>query len=256
MSRSLRYALVFCTVGTLLFVVESGMAQCSNPRAVLLINNAGVVLPNYFSVCRYGPMVVTGSRSTCAGNYFLSIELSDRAGNRLGGEFGEWLDRETYDAFGHISAFNLKAWAEAHHFHFTPGQFYRVKLAIDPGWHETTGLIYIEPAFVSFVINNKVAPVVDVAGPLYQIILRARFNCANGFLLSIEDSDQSGSRNGYKIRARLDHLDYQRFGNITGFDVTRWARSRGVRLSPSRYYRISLQTGTPTTEAAVLIHLL
>jgi len=98
------------------------------------------------SVLDDGPMRLDGSASLCSpNNYFLSIELSNKYWNRLGGEFAKWLTTADYQKYGSISAFDVQTWAEDHGFRFIAGQYYRVKLAVAPPWNERTQLMLITP---------------------------------------------------------------------------------------------------------------
>jgi hypothetical protein len=182
--------------------------------------------------------------------------LSDSHGNAAGTEFGEWLGKEQYDSFGYISAFDLKAWAEAHYLHFTPGQFYRVKLGIGPYRRETTQLLFISPPSAQLQINNSIGPLINVPGPLYLMSLNGVSGCAEKYILRMENSDASGSHNGGGFLEILSRHDYDRYGSIGHFNLAKWARERGIPLTAGKYYRVSLETvPTATSEAAVLVHL-
>ncbi len=91
-----------------------------------------------------GPILMNGSASTCASSYFfLSVQLSDSAWNGAGPEAMRWLTQSDFNTYGPISHFDVKKFAESQGFVFSPGQYYRVKLAVGPGWTDTTGLIHI-----------------------------------------------------------------------------------------------------------------
>jgi hypothetical protein len=117
-------------------------ASSGGPTPMARINGSAAT---NVSVPDDGPIKLDGSLSSCASQYFLSIELSDKYWNRLGGEFAQWLTPAEYQRYGPISSFNVRAWAEDQWFHFVAGQYYRVKLAVGPGWHERTQLILITP---------------------------------------------------------------------------------------------------------------
>jgi hypothetical protein len=89
-----------------------------------------------------------GSRSTCATNYFVSVQASDAASKLKGVEAMRWLTKADFDTFGQINAFDVKRFARtfattSSPFAFVPGEYYRVKLAVGPPWNETTMLLSI-----------------------------------------------------------------------------------------------------------------
>lgn len=91
------------------------------------------------------PIIMDGSSSTCASQYFLSVQLSDAASNKYGPEAMRWLAASDYAKYGPLNHFDAKKFAEDQWFAFVAGQYYRVKLATGPVWSETTTLIYIKP---------------------------------------------------------------------------------------------------------------
>lgn len=88
------------------------------------------------------PIVIDGSGSPCATSYFVSIQLSDAQWSRYGYEAMQWLTAGDAQ-YGDIAHFNLKKFAEDRWFRFVPGQYYRVKLGVGPGFTDTSTLIYI-----------------------------------------------------------------------------------------------------------------
>ena len=96
------------------------------------------------SVCATGPIIMDGSASCGNGDYFLSVQLSDRFWGRDGTEEDEWLTPSDYSNYGPINNFNVMGWSQHHWIGFVGGQYYRVKLATGPGWNEHTQLVAIE----------------------------------------------------------------------------------------------------------------
>lgn len=78
-----------------------------------------------------GPIVMDGSGSCSTdGQYFLSIRLSDASWGHQSSELARWLKSSDFAAYGPISKFNVKKWAEDNYVQFVPGQYYLVKLAV------------------------------------------------------------------------------------------------------------------------------
>lgn len=91
------------------------------------------------------PIVLDGAGCKCVSGYFVSVQLSDPWWNRYGPEAMRWLTASDFAAYGPISNFNVRKFAEDQWFQFVPGQYYRVKLAVGPGWIERSVLIHIKP---------------------------------------------------------------------------------------------------------------
>lgn len=91
------------------------------------------------------PVVMDATGSSCAKGYFLSVQLSDVQLNRYGYEAMKWLTAADFSQYGPPASFDVKRFAEDRGLKFAPGQYYRVKLAVGPGWNDTTSLIFIKP---------------------------------------------------------------------------------------------------------------
>ena len=245
--------LVICTSATTLHA-----SGCGTPSAALRINGWSTPMSSYVTVCPYTPIIASAQGSNCAEKYFLSIELSDRWWNRKGGEYAEWLSKSTQGTYGNItSGFKLNEWAEAHYFHFVPGQYYRVKLAIGPWWRETTQLIYVDSTPKSVVsINNQTAQIVDVTSPYVIVLDGSAATCATNYFVSIELSDQSSSRKGGEYGQWLEENDFVRYGRITSFNVKKWAEDHYFHFYSGQYYRVKLALGPTWVETVKLIHIL
>ncbi len=101
-----------------------------------------------YSVKASGPISLDGTLSCGFGgqNFFISIQLSDIWFNRYNWEANAWFNRNGSNSqYGGIKNFNLKKFAEDKWFIFSPGQYYRVKLAFGNPWKETSRLIKIIP---------------------------------------------------------------------------------------------------------------
>lgn len=100
---------------------------------------------NHVSVMPDEPIILDGSSSVCPTGYFIGVELSDQAWNRLGGGFGHWITKAEFDKYGGIAAFNLRKWAEDRGYVFSVGRYHRVKLAVGTPWNERTQLLFVKP---------------------------------------------------------------------------------------------------------------
>lgn len=230
-------------------------ASSSGPTPMSLINGNATI--NYVSVCPGGPITLDGSQSACASQYFASIELSDQWWNRKGGEFAEWLTQSEYSKYGSINAFDIKHWAEDQWFIFVPGQYYRVKLAVDPGWHERSQLIFIKTPTSIFKINGQSAQKVDIVKPNYSIILDGSTStCASGlYFLSVQLSDASWGRYGPEAMRWLTSADFNKYGAINQFDVKHFAQDQWFIFSPGQYYRVKLAVGPGWHDTSTLIYI-
>jgi hypothetical protein len=230
-------------------------ASSGGPTPMSRINGNATI--NSVAVCPGGPITLDASQSACASNYFASIELSDQWWNRAGGEFAEWLTQSEYSKYGPISAFDIKHWAEDTWFTFVPGQYYRVKLGIDPGWHERTQLIFIKTPLPVLNINGQTGQNVDILKPNYPIILNASSStCSSGlYFLSVQLSDASWNRNGPEAMKWLTSADFNTYGSINQFDVKHFAQDRWFIFVPGQYYRVKLAVGPGWHDTSTLIYI-
>lgn len=231
-------------------------SQTGPPTAWSLINGVSA-WEDPIEVCSAGPIIIDGSKSTtCASQYFLSIELSDRWWRGYGGEYGQWLTKKEYQQYGHINAFNVKKWAEDHYFGFVPGQYYRVKLAVGTPWNEHTKIISIQPTVPRLVINGAVGAVIDILGPAYPIVMDASVSgCAKFYFLSVQLSDAARNRYGDEAMKWLDAADFSQYGPPSDFDVRRFAEDRGLKFAPGEYYRVKLAVGPGWNDTTSLIFI-
>lgn len=236
---------------------------CATPR--LKINGIGSTCPINgkstwpVDVCAVGPITLDGSGNSCtatSGHYFASIQLSDLYWNRYGYEAMAWLSASDYSSYGGIGGFNLKHFAEDRWVHFVGGQYYRVKLATDYPWRETSTLIHILPSAAAFTLNGNVGlgPIaVPHNGPL--LINGTSSTCADGYFVSVQLSDQNWNRYGPEVMGWLTASDFVQYGGIGAFDVKGYATSKGLQFVQGEYYRVKLAVGTPWSEASKLIQI-
>jgi hypothetical protein len=211
---------------------------------------------NYVPVCPDGAITLDGSQSTCATNYFLSVQLADLYWNRQGPEAMRWLTASDYQKYGPISGFNVKKFAEDQYFRFVGGQYYRVKLAVGPGWQERTQLIYVQPPAVSFTINGSSSPKVDSVGPAYAITMNCSgTTCGSPYFLSVQLSDQNFNRYGPEAMKWLTSADFSTYGPINNLNVKRFAQDRGFSFVASQYYRVKLAIGPNWIEDTKLVYI-
>lgn len=230
-------------------VTASG-SPTSKPR---INGNAADVV----EVCPGGPITLDGSQSTCASSYFASIELSDKWWNRKGGEFNQWLASSQFSKYGPISAFDVKRWAEDSSFRFVPGQYYRVKLAVGPGWHEKAQLIFIKTPISVLKINGQSALTLDILKPNYPIIMDASAStCAGGLhFLSVQLSDANWNGLGPEAMRWLKITDFLKYGLPSQFNVKRFAEDQWFIFSPGQYYRVKLAVGPGWNDTTTLIYI-
>lgn len=207
-------------------------------------------------VCPVGPIILDGSQSICASNYFVGIQLSDQWAHGKGDEFNQWLTSTEYNKYGPISAFDIKRWAEARWFIFTPGQYYRVKLAVGPVWQEKVQVIFIKTPVSVSKINGQAAQKVDILKPDYPIIMDGSAStCASPYFVSVQLSDASWNRYGPEAMRWLNFFDFLRYGSINHFDVKRFAQDQWFIFSPGQYYRVKLAVGPGWQETSTLIYI-
>jgi len=225
------------------------------PTAWSLINGVSA-WEEPIKVCSAGPIIIDVSKSSCASQYFLSIELSDRWWNRYGGEYSQWLTNAEYQQFGQPTAFDVKGWAEHHYFAFVPGQFYRVKLAVETPWNEHTKVISIQPTEPHFSINGASGGSVETLGPTWPIVMNASASsCAKSYFLSVQLSDAHGNQYGSEVMKWLDKTDLNQYGQIVNFNVKRFAEDQGLKFVAGAYYRVKLAVAGGSNETTSLIFI-
>jgi hypothetical protein len=210
------------------------------------------------SVCAYA-ITLDGTPSNCASGYFVGLELSDPSWNRTGQGYGEWLTGASFQKYGQIGAFNLKAWAEAHYFGFYAGQYYRVKLAVGPVWNEHTKLIYIEPHKSVMKINNQLAgKAVEVRSTEPIILDASASKCPANYYVSIRLSDAAGKSAGSPSWQLIAPTDFPKYGSAKALDVKRFAKAvaktpNEFPFLPGQFYLLQLRvtsggaSGEPNT---------
>jgi hypothetical protein len=228
------------------------------------------------AVCAGGPIIMDGSNVSLTNDYvtlisyFLSIQISDAAGNiadaagkPYGPEAMRWLTDLDYITYGPIENFDVMRWAQDQWFGFGAGQHYRVKLATHlvpdiSGWMEHSQVISIQPSQppVSVLkINGTSGPTLDIAAP-YQIVMDGSASaCTSRYFLSIQLSDASWNRYGNEAGEWLTSGDFNAYGPINNFDVMRWAQDQWFGFSAGQYYRVKLAVGSPWNETTTLIHI-
>jgi hypothetical protein len=89
------------------------------------------------------PIKIDASATTCTNLYFVSIQLADAQWNVYNYEAMKWLDYQDITTYGPMNNFDIKHFAQDRWFSFHSGQYYKVKVAVSPGWHEVSHLIKI-----------------------------------------------------------------------------------------------------------------
>jgi hypothetical protein len=89
------------------------------------------------------PIKIDASATTCTNLYFVSIQLADAQWNVYNYEAMKWLDYQDIITYGPMNNFDIKHFAQDRWFSFQQGQYYKVKVAVSPGWHEVSHLIKI-----------------------------------------------------------------------------------------------------------------
>jgi hypothetical protein len=258
-ARCLKHFAATCILSQ--FLAFAALADCGTPKVMTYINHDPT--EDYVSVCSWGPILLDGSGSTCATKYLVSLELSDRQWNRKGGEFVQWLtDKQMSNQYGSIRSFDVKAWGEDHYFHFSPGQYYRLKLATGPYWRDRTQLIYITEPKSEFTINGSATEVVDTFGANRDIVMNIfETPCsASKRYISIELSDQAWNRKGGEFGQWIGDAEYIRYGAPHAFNIKKWAEDHYFHFSAGQYYRVKLALAPPRgsawVEAVRLVHVM
>lgn len=229
-------------------------ASSGSPTAIPKINGDASI--DHVEVCPGGPITLDASGSTCATSYFASIEISDASWNRKGYELAQWLGESERLKYGPISAFNVKKWAEDKWFTFVGGQYYRVKLAVGPGWNDRTQLIHIKTPVPVLKLNGQSAQSIDIPGPSYKISLNGASSiCPTRYFASIQRSDANWNRYGPEAMKWLDPPDMNAYGPISQFNIKKFAEDRGFSFAPGQYYRVKLAIAPDWTETTTLIYL-
>lgn len=133
---------------------------------------------------------------------------------------------------------------------------YQVKLAVfsrpDTYSNEITVVALPGPTAIAR-INGSAATNVSVSddGPIK--LDGSSSSCATLYFLSIELSDKSWNRFGGEYAKWLTPADYQRYGNISSFNVQVWAEDHGFRFVAGQYYRVKLAVAPPWNERTQLI---
>ena len=231
------------------------------PVATALINDD----PNRaVAVCTWGPMILDGSPSVCASDYFVGIELSDQSGAGLGGGGGGRIGNTEVRLYGPINAFNLRPFAAHRFIAFVPGQYYLVKLAVASrgpigNWSETTKLMAITGSRSAFTINGRAG---GTGAVLYALSTQPiRLNglastCARDFFLSVQQTDADGHSTGPAAARWLTREDFANYGRLDSFDVKAFAQSFGAQLFPfstGEHYRVKWAVGPEPHETELSI---
>jgi hypothetical protein len=231
------------------------------------INNSSSQTPNVYA---NGPMTLNGSGSACASSYFVSIQKSNSSWGGTGPECMRWLTSSDYNQFGSISNFDLRGFYLSCGQTFTPGQYYRVKLAVGNPWNETVKLVYVPPATPNFSIkdknNNWVTPPAD-GSPIEVCSSNITMNAAatmgeSKYEIVVQESDRWWNRsyryewgrwfsgqapNGINLQNLASTYSYPQYG-FTG-DVARQGSvlfGGNLQSGAERYFRVSLCTGEPS----------
>lgn len=230
------------------------------------INNSSSQTPSAFA---NQPIVLNGSSSVCASGYFVSIQKSNSNWGGTGTECMRWLNASDYNKYGSINNFDLKGFFSSCGQTFTPGQYYRVKLAVGNPWNETVKLVYIPPATPNFTVKNSsnvwVVPPAD-GSPIDVCASNITINAAgtNGesrYDIVVQESDPWWNRtyqyewghwfsgqapNGIKLQNLASIYSYP--PDFTGAAVRQGTILYGGNLpnGSARHFRVSVCTDEPT----------
>jgi len=126
---------------------KTQLISIKRPVGAFTINGKPGEGGKVINVLSTDPILLDGSGSSCAVDYFVSVQESDSSGKVKGQEVGKWLtwkDFMKYAGVGHVKTFDVKGFAEGlFQFQFLPGRYYKVKFAVGPPTHETAKLILI-----------------------------------------------------------------------------------------------------------------
>jgi subtilisin family serine protease len=150
-------------------------------------------------LCQNQPLHLNAARTNCANSpfatppctapgYFVSVQLSDQGWNRFGPEVMRWLSPAEV---ANISDFDLRQFCGSQ-LTFQPGEYYRIKLAIDSPWREQTHLVYIRPAVSQVLINGCAGPTLSLkaSDPIY--VSTCATQCASDFELHVQQVNPKG----------------------------------------------------------------
>lgn len=184
-----------------------------------------------------------------ADSYFVSVQLSDPWWNRYGPEISRWLDPGEIDG---ICDFDLGQFLDGSGLSLSPGNYYRVKLAVGPEWQETSRLVYLEPGDAVLMINGQRSGLVDVddAGPIYLNGCASR--CAKDYFVSVQLSDPWGNRYGTEFQKWLSPAET---ADVCHLDLKQLVQGSGISFTQGNYYRVKLAVSSPWEEDVILMHV-